>query len=136
MWANKILINTCKNIESIFPSHCFLHLFKSLWKITIWDDNLYSDLASEFHYSGWNCFIGLCIYTDICMKKNLLTACFTYYSICEPFAGFDVVEVVSANRYFTVLSEFSKNWLLVLCAILKISTFLIFSTSWYVNISF
>lgn len=54
-----------------------------------------------------------CVYiTDICMKKSANCLFHMLFNVSsEPFAGFGIVEVVTANRYFMVLSEVSKNWL-------------------------
>lgn len=54
----------------------------------------------------------VCIYRDIFMKKSVNCLFHILFSVSgEPFAGFDIVEVVTANRYFIVLSQVSKNWL-------------------------
>lgn len=46
------------------------------------------------------------------MKKSVNCLFHILFSVSgEPFAGFDIVEVVTANRYFIVLSQVSKNWL-------------------------
>lgn len=46
----------------------------------------------------------------------------------EPFEGFDIIEVVSANTYFKFLSAVAKNWLWLLYVILQ-SIFSCFSLS-------
>lgn len=122
-WANKILVNPCKKYWVSFPfslSYCFLHLFRAFLKMIIWDDNLYSGLASEFSYSVWNCLISVCILQTYVWKKSANCLFHILFNVSdEPFAGFDIVEVVSANRYFIVLSQLSKNSLWLLYAILQ-----------------
>lgn len=149
LWCKKLsvdkqdLVNPCKNIESVFPSHSFLRLFKSLlktyyprWLFVLWFglriQLLGLKLPHRFVY----------IYRHMYEEKSANCLFHILFNVSgEPFAGFGVVDVLSGNRYLMVLSEVSKNGLLLLCAILQfynstISIFLVFTTSCYVNLSF
>ena len=56
----------------------------------------------------------VCVYIerDVCIKKSANCLFHIMFNVSgEPFAGFDIVEVVSANRHFTFLSAAAKNWL-------------------------